>query len=92
MIIQANGPKKGADARTWPVLKAAPGVRDIWQVHFSLNAAKEQNPPEDFLANLEPADGFKWLQISVASDGAYRVTNTRNGHTEKYQATRGRAR
>jgi beta-lactamase superfamily II metal-dependent hydrolase len=86
VIIQANGPRKGADAKTWPVLRGAPGARDIWQLHFSLNAAKEQNPPEDFIANPDGPDGFKWLQISVASDGTYRVTNKRNGFSKEYRA------
>src|SRR5579863_6197055 len=31
VIIQANGARKGADAKTWPVLRAAPGLQDIWQ-------------------------------------------------------------
>ena len=38
VIVQANGERKGADAQTWPVLKGAAGLKDIWQVHFSLNA------------------------------------------------------
>src|SRR4051794_31305339 len=38
VMIQANGARKGADAQTWPVLRSAPGMKDIWQVHFSLNA------------------------------------------------------
>ena len=33
---------------------------DIWQLHYSLNAGKDANPPDDFIANLEPSD---WLQV-----------------------------
>jgi hypothetical protein len=67
------------------VLRSAPGLQDIWQLHFSLNAAKDQNPPEDFIANLEPSDGYHWIRISVAKKGTYRVTNTRNGFTRNYR-------
>jgi competence protein ComEC len=84
VIIQANGSRKGADAQTWPVLRAAPGLQDIWQLHQSLNAGKDANPPDDFIANLEPADSFKWLHISVAKDGTFTVTNTRNGFSKHY--------
>ena len=84
VIIQANGAKKGADAQTWPVLRAAPGLQDIWQLHYSLNAGKDANPPGDLIANLEAADAFKWIQISVAKDGAFTVTNTRNGFSKHY--------
>jgi len=84
IIIQANGARKGADAQTWPVLRAAPGLQDIWQLHQSLNAGKEANPPDDFIANLESADSFKWIRISVAKDGTFTVTNTRNGFSKRY--------
>jgi len=84
VIIQANGARKGADAQTWPVLRAAPGLQDIWQLHQSLNAGKDANPPDDFIANLEPADSFKWIRISVAKDGTFTVTNTRNGFSKRY--------
>ena len=84
VIIQANGARKGADAQTWPVLRAAPGLEDIWQLHQSLNAGKEANPPDGFIANLEPADAFKWIRISVAKDGTFTVTNTRNGFSKRY--------
>jgi competence protein ComEC len=84
VIIQANGPRKGADAQSWPVLKAAPGLKDIWQLHTSLNAGKDANPPDGFVANLEPSDGFRWIEISAAKSGKFTVTNTRNGFSKAY--------
>ncbi len=84
IILQANGPKKGADAQTWPVLKAAPGLKDIWQLHTSLNASSESNPPDNFIANLEPSDGFKWLKISASKSGGFTIANSRNGFAKSY--------
>jgi beta-lactamase superfamily II metal-dependent hydrolase len=84
VIIQANGARKGADAQTWPILKAAPGLKDIWQLHTSLNAGKDANPPDDFIANLDPSDGFKWIRISAARSGQFTVTNSRNSFSRKY--------
>jgi competence protein ComEC len=85
VIIQANGARKGADAQTWPVLRSAPGMQDIWQLHESLNAGKESNPPADFMANIEPSDTFKWLKISAESNGSFTVTNNRTGFTKRYR-------
>ena len=84
VIVQANGARKGADAQSWPVLKAAPGLKDIWQLHTSLSAGKDANPPDNFVANPEPFDGFKWIEISVAKSGKFTVTNTRNGFSKTY--------
>ena len=85
VIIQGNGARKGADAQTWPILRGAPGLQDIWQVHYSLNAGEGQNPPDDFIANLEPDDGFKWIKVAVESDGTFTVSNSRNGFSKTYR-------
>jgi hypothetical protein len=84
VMIQANGARKGADAQTWPILRAAPGLKDIWQLHYSLNAGPDANPPADFIANPEGTDGFKWLKISAGVDGSFTVSNSRNGFSKRY--------
>src|SRR5690606_23476169 len=82
VMILGNGNRKGADADTWPILKSAPGLQDIWQVHYSLNAGEGKNPPEDFIANLEPEDGFYSLKVTVRPDGSFTVLNPRNGFSK----------
>ena len=85
VVIQANGRKKGADAQSWPILKAAPGLKDIWQLHYSLNAGSTANPPDDFLANPDGQDGYKWIELSASRDGQFTVTNSRNGFQKSYK-------
>ena len=84
VMIQANGARKGADAQTWPVLRSAPGLQDIWQLHYSLNAGASANPAADFIANPEGQDSFHWIRISAAHDGSFTVTNSRNGFSKHY--------
>ena len=46
VAIMGNGARKGGDPATWPILRATPGLEDIWQVHYSAQPAKENiNPP-----------------------------------------------
>jgi competence protein ComEC len=85
VAIMGNGARKGADPETWPILRATPGLEDIWQVHYSANGAQATNPPEDFIANLEPTDGYKLIKLSAESDGTFIVTNTRNGFSKTYK-------
>jgi competence protein ComEC len=90
VAIVGNGAKKGADPQTWPILRATPGLEDIWQVHYSANGTKDTNPPDDFIANLEPsnpepADAYKSIKLSAESNGTFTVTNTRNGFSETYK-------
>jgi competence protein ComEC len=90
VAIMGNGARKGGDPATWPILRATPGLQDIWQVHYSAQPSKDNiNPPADFIANLDqPVDEFAMIKLSVQSDGTYTVTNTRNGFTKTYKAGR----
>ena len=85
VAIMGNGPRKGGAPKTWQTLKAAPGLEDIWQVHFSMLGTKETNPPEDFIANLDAVCQAKWIKLSADSDGSFTVTNARNGFSKTYK-------
>jgi len=87
VAIMGNGARKGADPPSWPLLRATSGLKDIWQNHYSAAGTKETNPPDDYIANLEPNDGGKLIKVSAESNGTFTVTNTRNGFTASYRAT-----
>ena len=91
VALMGNGATKGADPQTWPILRATPGLEDIWQVHYSANGTKDTNPPDDFIANLEPTDQFKSIKLSAESNGAFTVANSRNGFSKAYAPVGGRA-
>lgn len=84
VAIMGNGPRKGGAPQTWQTLRAAPGMEDIWQVHFSLAGGKENNPAEDFIANPETNCQGKWIKLSALPDGGFTVTNGRNGFVKTY--------
>ena len=87
VAILGNGARKGADPPSWPILRATPGLADIWQVHYSAAGTRDTNPPPDYIANLEqPVDEFHMIKLTVQPGGSYAVTNTRNGFTRTYEA------
>jgi competence protein ComEC len=90
VAMMGNGARKGGDLATWPVLRGTPGIEDIWQLHYSVSGGKDNNPPADFIANLEPStpppsDLWKTLTLSASSNGAFTVTNERNGFSKTYK-------
>jgi beta-lactamase superfamily II metal-dependent hydrolase len=89
VAIMGNGAMKGADPQTWPILRATPGLEDIWQVHYSANGTRDTNPPDDFIANLGQADEYKSIKLSAESNGTFTVTNTRNGFSKTYKPVSG---
>jgi hypothetical protein len=85
VAIMGNGPRKGGAPKTWQTLRGAPGLEDVWQVHFSVAGGKDSNPPEDFIANLDPNCQGKWIKLSARTDGTFTVTNGRNGFNKTYK-------
>ena len=88
IAIMNNGPRKGGHVSVLESLRKSPGLEDIWQVHFSEVATKEQNTPEPMIANPTPTADCKghWLKLSVEKGGRYTVTNSRNGFSKSYAA------
>jgi competence protein ComEC len=73
-------------------LASIPGIDGIWQGHLSLlDPDPKHNTSPDMIANLEDTPDCKgnWIQASVARDGRFTVTNSRNGFNKSYAVRRG---
>jgi competence protein ComEC len=89
VAIMNNGARKGGDPESWQSLRGAPGLEDIWQLHYSVKGGKENNPADEFIANPESTDcRGKWIKVSARRDGSFVVTNSRNGFSKTYEARR----
>ena len=86
VAIMANGPRKGGDPATWPTLRNAPGMEDIWQLHYAENGTPATNPPGDYIANPDANCQAKWIKLSAMPDGSFTVTKGRNGFRKTYAA------
>jgi competence protein ComEC len=97
VVIVNNGPRKGlggpspgrqkAETVHYERIAKTPGIEGIWQGHLSL-FDKEHNTEEDMIANVEDTPDCKgnWIKASIARDGRFTVTNSRNGFTRAYVA------
>ena len=56
VAVMQNGTRKGGSLAAFNVLRAAPGLEDIWQLHWSYHGGVEHNSAGVFIANVdEPA-------------------------------------
>jgi len=85
VTIMNNGPRKGGDPAGFKVIKASPGLEDLWQLHFSL-AGGSENAPDSLIANLEEFCTGQYLKVSAAADGSFTVLNQRNKFSKSYPA------
>jgi beta-lactamase superfamily II metal-dependent hydrolase len=88
VAIMNNGAKKGGTPPAWQIIKASPGLEDLWQVHYSIAGGSNNNVAEPMIANMEEKCEGHGLSITASDNGAFKVTNTRNGNTKSYAASR----
>jgi competence protein ComEC len=93
VAVMNNGANKGAEIPTFETLKHSPGLEDLWQLHYGVEAG-QRNSPEQFLANLGVA-GTKesgvpgeapanYIKLSARPDGSFTLTNSRTGYSKEY--------
>ena len=73
------------NARAWQVIRKSPGLEDFWQLHYEAEGGKENNVPEQFIANptAENCQGH-WIKLSAEANGGFKVVNSRNGFSKTY--------
>lgn len=86
VAIMNNGAKKGGTPEAWKIIKASPGLEDLWQLHFSIAGKAENNSPESLIANLAEDCAGKYIKLSVNPDGSFSVFNERNKYQKSYAA------
>jgi competence protein ComEC len=85
VAIMNNGARKGGSPDAWQIVRNSPGLEDIWQLHYAVEAGKQNNVSEEFIANPEEACRGYGLKLSASADGSFTVTNTRTGFAKRYQ-------
>jgi competence protein ComEC len=84
VAIMNNGARKGGSPEAWQAIRSSPGLEDIWQLHYTVEAGNENNAPAQFIANPEENCKGYGLKLSADADGSFTVTNTRTGYSKRY--------
>jgi beta-lactamase superfamily II metal-dependent hydrolase len=87
VAVMNNGPTKGGGAEAIATVLKSPGLEDFWQLHRAVNNDAEHNAQERLTANLGDVKGCagNWIRLRLDGDGAYTVTNSRNGFSKRYR-------
>lgn len=84
VAIMNNGAKKGGIPSAWQIVRNSPGLRDLWQLHYAVDAGPAHNVPEAFIANMDESTSHG-IKLSVQRDASFTVTNARNGNSKTYK-------
>jgi len=84
VAIMDNGAMKGGSPEVWEIVTKAPGLEDLWQLHYSEAGGPSHNVTERQIANLQGTDTGYYLKVTVLENGRFEVFNSRNGATKAY--------
>ena len=82
--VMDNGARKIGAAVVMKTLKDAPGMQAVYLLHWSANAPND-NPPNEFIANLQDSPDGKFIKVSAEDTGVITVTNARTGESKTYK-------
>lgn len=89
--VESGGPKyhKGSSPAGWQAVRSTPGLEDIWQTNYHVDGGKENNAPEEFIANVGPGPDKRPVHsivVTAERSGRFRIVNERNGYSKEYPA------
>lgn len=84
VAVMNNGATKGGSPEAWRTVRSAPGLEDLWQLHYAVNGGPEHNSPAALIANLDETTGFG-IKLSVNADASFVVSNDRTGESRRYK-------
>lgn len=87
VAIMNNGPDKGGAPAVLRTLRSSPGLEAAYQLHWSGNAP-DDNPPDEFIANLRDSKDGAWIKVSAERDGRFTVANGRTGVSKTFDGSK----
>ncbi len=84
VAIMDNGAKKGGSPSAWDNIHNAPGLEDLWQLHYSEEGGSQHNVAEGFIANPPGPDAGNWIRLDAYPDGSFDVFNSRTQANKHY--------
>jgi len=84
VAIMDNGATKGGSPAVWEILTKAPGLEDLWQLHYSEEGGPSHNVAARQIANLQGPDTGHYLKVTALENGRFEVFNSRDGATKAY--------
>ncbi len=65
VCVAMNGPRKGIQPNTFRALKALPGVKAIYQIHYNTLYGDQGNTQAEFIANKKEPEKGDFIKVSV---------------------------
>ncbi len=91
VAIMDNGAQKGGSIPTLETFHKAPGLQQLYELHYSEEGGSAHNVDPQYIANVDAptktaADAGNYFKVTADRSGAFTVFNSRTGTTKDYAA------
>lgn len=86
VAVMDNSETKGGSTPTLETLQKDPGLKTLWQLHYSQEGGVQHNTAPEFIANLKGTDPGNYLEVMASGDGSFTVMNSRTHLVKRYRA------
>jgi beta-lactamase superfamily II metal-dependent hydrolase len=69
VAVMQNGTRKGGEPVAFQILRASPGLEDIWTLHWSYAGGIEHNSAGAFIANVDSASAIAGILTAAPGQG-----------------------
>ena len=86
VAIMDNGAKKGGSSSTLDIIRKAPGLEALWQLHYSEEGGNVHNTAAQYIANVPGGADGNYIKLTAQPDGSFDIYNSRTQATKHYAA------
>jgi competence protein ComEC len=86
VALMDNGETKGGNITVLDTIRQAPGLEDLWQLHYSAVGGPEHNTPAEFIANPKGTDAGNYFLVTASPKGSFTIYNSGTQKSKTYPA------
>lgn len=86
VALMDNGETKGGNVSVLDTIRQAPGLEDLWQLHYSDDGGPEHNTPAEYIANPKGTDAGNYFLVTASPKGSFTIYNSGTQKCKNYPA------
>ncbi|MEO6801700.1 MAG: MBL fold metallo-hydrolase [Granulicella sp.] len=86
VALMDNASTKGGNIPVLDIIRSAPGLENLWQLHYSEEGGAKHNTGAEYIANPRGPDEGNYISVKASPTGSFTVYNSGNKTSKTYAA------
>lgn len=84
VALMDNAETKGGNITVLDTIRQAPGLEDLWQLHYSVEGGAGHNTPPEYIANPKGTDAGNYFLVTASPKGSFTIYNSGTQKNKSY--------